>query len=43
MGERSKPTAPAIGYDYKLKIQPQLVDRTQQIHMFVLNINYNLF
>jgi hypothetical protein len=33
----------AIGYDYKLKIQPQLVDRTQQIHMFVLNINYNLF
>lgn len=33
----------SMGYDYKLKIQPQLVDRTQQTHMFVLNINYNLF
>lgn len=32
----------AFGYDYKVKIQPQLVDRTQQIHMLVLNVNYNL-
>jgi len=32
-----------FGYDYKLKIQPQLVDRAQQIHMFVVNVNYNLF
>lgn len=30
----------AMSYDYKLKIQPQLVDRAQQIHMFVLNINF---
>jgi hypothetical protein len=33
----------ALSYDYKLKLQPQLVDRAQQIHMLVLNINYNLF
>lgn len=33
----------SFGYDYKLKIQPQLVDRAQQIHMFVINVNYNLF
>jgi hypothetical protein len=33
----------SFGYDYKLKIQPQLVDRAQQIHMFVVNVNYNLF
>ncbi len=33
----------SFGYDYKLKIQPQLVDRAQQIHMFVINANYNLF
>ena len=32
----------SFGYDYKLKIQPQLVDRAQQIHLLVLNINYNL-
>ena len=32
-----------FGYDYKLKIQPQLVDRAQQIHMFVINLNHNLF
>lgn len=30
----------SMSYDYKLKIQPQLVDRAQQIHMFVLNINF---
>ncbi|NJL25026.1 MAG: hypothetical protein HC902_07525 [Calothrix sp. SM1_5_4] len=30
----------AFGYDYRLKIQPQLVDRAQQIHMMVLNITY---
>ncbi|HMN68252.1 MAG TPA: hypothetical protein PKC28_06900 [Bdellovibrionales bacterium] len=33
----------SFGYDYKVRIQPQVVDRTQQIHMMVLNINYNLF
>ncbi len=33
----------SFGYDYKLKIQPQLVDRAQQTHMIVLNMNYNLF
>jgi hypothetical protein len=33
----------SLTYDYKLKIQPQLVDRAQQIHMVVLNVNYNLF
>ena len=33
----------SLTYDYKLKIQPQLVDRAQQIHMIVLNFNYNLF
>jgi hypothetical protein len=32
----------SFGYDYKVKIQPQLVDKTQQIHMLVLNVNYNL-
>lgn len=30
----------SFGYDYKLKIQPQLVDRAQQIHMVVINITY---
>lgn len=30
----------SMSYDYKLRIQPQLVDRAQQIHMFVLNLNY---
>ena len=33
----------SFSYDYTLKLQPQLVDRTQQIHMLVLNVNYNLF
>lgn len=32
----------SFGYDYKLKIQPQLVDRAQQIHMFVINVSHNL-
>ena len=32
----------SFGYDYKLKLQPQLVERAQQIHMIVLNMNYNL-
>lgn len=32
----------AFGYDYKLKIQPQLQVPAQQIHMLVLNINHNL-
>jgi hypothetical protein len=33
----------AFGYDYKLKIQPQLQTRAEQIHMLVLTANYNLF
>lgn len=33
----------SLSYDYKLTIQPQLVDVVQQSHMFVLNVNYNLF
>ncbi len=33
----------SFAYDYKLKIQPQLQVRAQQIHMLVLNVNYNLF
>jgi hypothetical protein len=30
----------SFGYDYKLKIQPELVDRAQQIHMIVINLTY---
>jgi hypothetical protein len=33
----------SFGYDYKMKLQPQLVDRAQQIHMLVISVNYNLF
>lgn len=33
----------ALTYSYKVQIKPQLVDRTQQTHMMVLNFNYNLF
>lgn len=33
----------SFGYDYKMKLQPQLVDRVQTIHMLVLSANYNLF
>lgn len=33
----------AFGYDYRMKLQPQLVDRVQSVHMVVLSINYNLF
>jgi hypothetical protein len=33
----------AFGYDYKLKIQPQLQVRAQQIHMLVVNVSHNLF
>lgn len=33
----------SFGYNYKLKIEPQLVDRAQQIHLLVLNVSYNLF
>ncbi len=32
----------SLGYDYKLKIQPQLQVPAQQIHMMVLNINQTL-
>lgn len=32
----------ALTYSYKVQIKPQLVDRTQQTHMMVLNFNYNL-
>lgn len=33
----------SIAYDYKLKMQPQLIEKAQIQHMLVLNINYNLF
>jgi len=33
----------SFGYDYKMKLEPQLVNRVQNIHMIVLNVNYNLF
>ena len=33
----------SLSYDYKLTLQPQLVDVVQQSHLFVLNVNYNLF
>lgn len=33
----------ALSYDYKVLIKPALLDKTQQSHMLVLNINYNLF
>lgn len=32
----------ALTYTYKLQIKPQLVDRTQQTHLMVINFNYNL-
>lgn len=32
----------ALTYTYKLQIKPQLVDRTQQTHLMVVNFNYNL-
>lgn len=32
----------SLSYDYKLAIKPLLLDRAQQSHMLVLNINYNL-
>ena len=30
----------SFSYDYKLKIEPQLVNRAQQIHMVVIGLNY---
>lgn len=33
----------SVSYDYKATIKPQLIDRTQQSHMLVLSVNYNLF
>ena len=33
----------SFGYDYKLKMQPQLLERAQQIHLLTLNVNYNIF
>ena len=33
----------SFSYDYKLKIEPQLTNRAQQIHLLVLNVNYSLF
>lgn len=33
----------ALSYDYRVLIKPALLDKTQQSHMLVLNINYNLF
>jgi hypothetical protein len=32
----------SFGYDYKVKLQPQLTERAQQTHMIVLNVSYNL-
>ena len=32
----------AFGYDYRMRLQPQLTQRAQQTHMIVLGINYNL-
>ncbi len=32
----------SFGYDYKVKLQPQLTERAQQTHMIVINMNYNL-
>ena len=32
----------SFSYDYKFVLQPQLVDQTQQQHMLVLNLNYNI-
>lgn len=32
----------SFGYDYRLKLQPQLVDQTQQTHLLVIGINYDL-
>ena len=32
----------SLTYDYKLILQPQLLDRAQQTYMLVLNLNYNL-
>lgn len=33
----------SFSYDYKLKYEPQLLEKAQQIHLIVMNINYNLF
>ena len=33
----------SVSYDYKFKLQPQLIERSQIQHMLVLNITYNLF
>lgn len=32
----------SFGYDYKVKYQPQLIERAQQIHMIVLTMSYNI-
>jgi hypothetical protein len=32
----------SFGYDYKVKYQPQLIEKAQQIHMLVLTMNYNI-
>lgn len=32
----------SFGYDYKVKLQPQLTERAQQTHMIVLAVSYNL-
>jgi hypothetical protein len=33
----------SVSYDYKLSIEPQLLDAAQESHMFTLNLNYALF
>lgn len=32
----------SFSYDYKFILQPQLIDQTQQQHMLVLNLNYDI-
>ncbi len=33
----------SFGYDYRMRHQPQLIDRVQSVHMIVINMKYNLF
>ncbi len=32
----------SFSYDYRMKIQPQLVDQTQQTHLLVFNVSYDV-
>lgn len=33
----------SVSYDYKFNLQPRLLERAQQSHLLVLNLNYNFF